>query len=126
VSSVLYIDSPSFDGREDLAAKIGKRLGAEVAVVSSIEEFAQQIGGRTFDLYVCGDSMLFQQKIVQGWEALHKFLVQGKKEDISKLVILSNRASVIEDASLHQLCSFHKRDGFEQFVSYASALFESA
>ncbi|MEW6777204.1 MAG: hypothetical protein AB1405_12985 [Bdellovibrionota bacterium] len=122
--SILYIDNPTFEGRSELAEAMKARLGAEVVLAESIEEFAQKILQKKFDLYVCGDSMLFQGKIVQGWEALRKFLRQ--KEDLMKLAVLSNRTSVVEDAQLSQVTAFNKKTGFEDFLQYAKTFLDTA
>ena len=125
MARILYIDNPGFDGRADLADTFRQRLGAEVVVVDSIEDYAK-LHNEGFDLFVSGDSMLFQGRIVQGWESLRKHISKTSPDDLLKLVVLSNRDSVIEDANLSQVAAFNKRTGLEQFFHYAQAHLEAA
>ncbi len=122
---ILYIDSPSFDGREDLARKMEKELHAKVTTVSSVEEFSDKLRAASYNLYVCSDSMLFKGSIVQGWSVLQKFLAKQRQEDHDKFVVLSSRDAVIEDATLYQYSAFHKSRDFQTFTAFAKVFLEN-
>lgn len=122
---ILYVDSPTFEGREEFAKRLGTTFKLPVDSVSSIEEFAAHLRQRKYALIVTSDSMLFQDKVVQGWSTLVKFLAKTRPDDLTRFVLVSNRAAIIEEAALAQVQAFPKGRDFDKFTDYARAVIET-
>jgi len=122
---IIYVDSPTFDDRLEFAKRIERSFSLPVDAVISIEEFAAHLRKRKYALIDCSDSMMFQDKVVQGWSTLVKFLSRTRKDDLSKFILLTNRPAVIEEATLAQVQAFQKIREYDRFVEFARLVVQS-
>ncbi len=122
---IIYVDSPTFDERMEFASRLNHTFSLPVDAVVSIEEFAAHLRQRKYALIACSDSMLFQDRVVQGWSTLVKFLSRTRKDDLAKFVLLTNRPAIIEEATLAQVQAFMKLKEFDRFADFAKVVIET-